>query len=141
MSKTDIEPIIAAGGVVFRISNQKNEPDVLMIYRNGVWDLPKGKLEEGESIAMCAVREVAEEVGSRLPTIVNQLQSSYHEYQEGETKFGKTTYWYSMIFTSHEDLKPQKEEGIEEIKWFSVSEGKKMAGYSNLVDVLRDFEE
>ena len=54
--------IIAAGGVVFRIEHEV--VSILLIFRNGVWDLPKGKLEKGESIEMCASREVSEETGT-----------------------------------------------------------------------------
>ena len=58
--------ITAAGGVVFSVTERK--PAVLLIHRNAVWDIPKGKLEKGESVAMCAAREVAEETGAELPS-------------------------------------------------------------------------
>ena len=139
MTKPEIEPIAAAGGVVFRYSEGNSEPKVLMIFRNGVWDLPKGKLEAGESIPMCAVREVAEEVGSSLPSIVREIDTTYHEYPEGKKIMGKTTYWYSMIFTTPETFTPQKAEGIEAVEWMPVSEARNKAGYENLKKVLRKF--
>ena len=76
------EPISAAGGVLFNIVEGLDEPKVLLIYRNGFWDIPKGKLEKGESIPQCAVREVAEETGSELPLIISDLGTTYHEYEQ-----------------------------------------------------------
>lgn len=140
MSNTSkAEPVLAAGGVVFRISKNKPVPEVLMIFRNGVWDLPKGKLEDHESIPMCAVREVSEEVGSSLPAIVRKLGTTYHEYIEKNKTMGKTTHWYSMIFTKNEELTPQKAEGIEQIEWMSLTQATNVAGFENLKDILRKF--
>ncbi|MEX0639350.1 MAG: NUDIX domain-containing protein, partial [Balneolaceae bacterium] len=75
-------PIIveAGGGVVCR--NHSGSIQVLLIYRNGVWDLPKGKLEEDESIAECAAREVAEETGIALPVVNDFLTVTRHGYKQ-----------------------------------------------------------
>lgn len=139
MSDPEALPVSAAGGIVFKYKDPKTEPEVLMIFRNGVWDLPKGKLEKGEHIEMCAVREVAEEVGSGIPAIVKKLGTTYHEYYENQKLIGKTTYWYSMIFTQSEDLKPQLEEGIEKIEWVEVSKAIGKAGYENLKQILKKY--
>ncbi len=139
MSDSNAIPVSAAGGIVFKYTDQKAEPEVLMILRNGVWDLPKGKLEKGERIEMCAVREVAEEVGSGIPAIVKKLGTTYHEYSEKQTLMGKTTHWYSMIFTQKENLHPQLEEGIEKIEWVEISGAKERAGYDNLKQILKKY--
>lgn len=139
MSDPGALPVSAAGGIVFKYTDAKTEPEVLMIFRNGVWDLPKGKLEKGERIEMCAVREVAEEVGSGIPAIVKKLGTTYHEYSEKRKLMGKTTYWYSMIFTQSENLKPQLEEGIEKIEWVEISEAVDRAGYENLKQILKKY--
>jgi 8-oxo-dGTP pyrophosphatase MutT (NUDIX family) len=139
MSNSDTIPVSAAGGIVFQWKSEKTEPEVLMIFRNGVWDLPKGKLEKGEAIEMCAVREVAEEVGSGIPAIVKKLGTTYHEYSEKEKLMGKTTHWYSMVFTKSEVLDPQTEEGIEKIEWVDISEAKERAGYENLREILKKY--
>ncbi|MEX0845831.1 MAG: NUDIX domain-containing protein [Balneolaceae bacterium] len=139
MSNQTIEQVIAAGGIVFRYEEIDAEPEVLMILRNGVWDLPKGKLEPPESIEMCAAREVAEEVGSSLPSISRKLGTTYHEYKEKGKMIGKTTHWYSMIFTKPERLSPQKEEGIDEVQWMCFSEAVEKAGYENLKEILGEF--
>jgi 8-oxo-dGTP pyrophosphatase MutT (NUDIX family) len=140
MSEGKIEPVIAAGGVVFRYPSADGEPEVLMIFRNGKWDLPKGKHEPPESYAMCAVREVAEEVGSSIPAISGYVGETYHEYEMNGTKIGKTTYWYSMIFT-HKEVRfsPQEAEGIEKAEWMPLEKAIKEAAYENLKTILKTF--
>lgn len=125
---------------MFRLGANPKEPEVLLIFRNDVWDLPKGKTEVGESIEMCAVREVAEEVGSSLPAIVSELDTTYHEYSEKGKLVGKTTYWFSMIFTKAETLKPQKEEGIEKVEWVPLQQAIEKTGYENIKVILRKFQ-
>ncbi|MFT6183235.1 MAG: 8-oxo-dGTP pyrophosphatase MutT (NUDIX family) [Flavobacteriales bacterium] len=107
----------AAGGVV---KNNKNE--ILFIFRNGKWDLPKGKLEKGESIEECAVREVAEECGITPPELGDFLKTTYHTYEHKGEKVLKPTHWYAMRSSGNDQLIPQEEEGITEVKWVPKSE-------------------
>lgn len=141
MNKSSVEPITAAGGIVFRYKLKNSDPEILMIFRNGYWDLPKGKLEKGENIEMCAAREVSEEVGSGIPAIVKPIGTTYHEYPEQGKTFGKTTYWYSMIFTKEEQLVPQEKEGIKKVAWVAFPEAVQIAGFDNLKEILRTFGE
>lgn len=109
--------------------------------RRGFWDLPKGKIEEGESIEECAVREVEEEVGAKDLTIEEFLCETYHEFEENGKKFGKTTSWYSMKFTKNgSELVPEQNEGITELKWVELRKAKIMVEFENLVEVLNAFE-
>ncbi len=136
--KLMVKPIEAAGGVVFQREN--NLLNVLLIYRNGFWDLPKGKLEKDESIPMCASREVSEETGSKLPIIIGDLGTTYHEYIQKNKKYGKTTYWYAMVLPQVTMLVPQKEEGIESIEWIPLKEALGKVGFDNLKIILQRFE-
>jgi len=133
------KPISAAGGVVFKII--EGLVYVLLINRNGVWDIPKGKLEKGESIPMCAGREVAEETGSMLPIIISDLGTTYHEYDQKGKKYGKTTFWYAMIFPHPVDLTPQLDEGIEQLDWVELGEAINKVGFQNLEIVLQRFKD
>ncbi|GBL36059.1 diadenosine hexaphosphate hydrolase [Filimonas sp.] len=108
--KRSFRVITAGGGVVF---NNRNE--LLFIYRRKKWDLPKGKLDRGESIEKCAVREVFEETGIRRPEIVRKLCNTYHLYLETSVIL-KETVWY-LMFTETTWLKPQREEGIKKAVW------------------------
>lgn len=125
----------AAGGVVFRI--RSGTPEVLLIYRKGVWDLPKGKKEEGEGYAMAAAREVAEETGSDLPLIVGSLPETYHDYSMDDVAYSKHTRWYAMISRSNH-FSPQLDEQIEKVCWIGLDRAEKLVGFDNLRLVLAD---
>ncbi|MBK5209729.1 MAG: NUDIX domain-containing protein [Flavobacteriaceae bacterium] len=100
----------AAGG---KVLNSNNE--VLFIYRFNKWDLPKGKLEKGESISDCAIREVEEECGITNLQILKPLQTTYHIYKEKGNTILKTTYWFLMNTDYSGKLTPQIKEGIEQV--------------------------
>ena len=104
--------IEAAGGLVYNDRNQ-----LLMIFRNGKWDLPKGKLEVGENIEQCAIREVEEECGISELLISQQLQETYHTYEIKEQTILKHTYWFEMRSSFKGNLVPQTKEGITEAVW------------------------
>ena len=105
--------IEAAGGLV------KNEhKEYLFIYRHDTWDLPKGKIERGETIKTAAVREVEEECGIIVKKLGKQICKTYHAYIfRGEVVL-KKSYWYKMKTEGQDKLKPQKEEGITDVRWF-----------------------
>lgn len=108
--------IIAAGGVV-----ENDAGDILFIYRNGFWDLPKGKLESDEDIANTAVREVMEETGMVNIVLGKELKTTFHTYREGKIFVLKETRWYAMK-SNDTNLTPQTEEGITELKWVPKKE-------------------
>lgn len=110
-------PIDAAGGVV-----RNEQGHVLMIYRRGKWDLPKGKVDDDEDIATCALREVQEETGLQKVTIGNIICETYHTYsQQGQSLLKRTT-WYNMTGKSTDTLVPQASENIEEARWISETD-------------------
>lgn len=113
----------AAGGVVI---NEKNE--VLMIYRRGFWDLPKGKLEKGEKKRDCAIREVEEECGvsgveihDKLRLYYNGKKTTYHTYRYKRRPTLKPSYWYVMK-TKKQKLTPQTSEDITKAVWIPLDE-------------------
>ena len=111
--------IPAAGGLVL---NKKKE--VLFIYRNSVWDLPKGWIEKGESIENAAIREVEEECGIYDLSIVEKLLTTYHIYFHKGLKL-KESHWFLMTSSYEKELKPQLEEGITEVCFKHKSQIKK----------------
>ena len=133
-----VKNLKAAGGVVLRNNDGDEATEILLIYRLGRWDLPKGKLEEGETIEECAAREVAEEVGlTTLPRIESLITTTSHEYERDNLLYSKTTYWYAMHLTHEQPaFIPQTEEGIERVEWCEMEQAINRVGYSNLVDVL-----
>lgn len=109
----------AAGGKVLNANNE-----VLFIYRFNKWDLPKGKLDKGESISECAIREVEEECGITNLQIIQPLETTYHIYQEKGNTILKTTYWFLMHTDFVSELTPQLEEGIEQVVFMNETEVK-----------------
>lgn len=123
--------IEAAGGLV---KNEKNE--WLFIFRNGKWDLPKGKIEKKEAVKKAAVREVEEECGISQLTIIKELPSTYHTYYMEERAILKRTYWFEMKCSDSSKLVPQLEEGITDVKW--LSEKKLKMVYDNTFESVKD---
>jgi 8-oxo-dGTP pyrophosphatase MutT (NUDIX family) len=109
--------IEAAGGMVL---NQRGEK--LLIKRLGRWDLPKGKMEKGESPEDSAIREVEEECGLGSLKIVGKLEPTFHMYQLGELKILKKTHWFRIEAQGDLSVIPQIEEGISEVRWFAEKE-------------------
>jgi ADP-ribose pyrophosphatase YjhB (NUDIX family) len=127
--------IIAAGGLV--LNEQK---EILLIFRRGKWDLPKGKLDENETITACAVREVEEETGLKNITLGNFITKTNHEYFDKwiNEEVIKETWWYEMFASNNEQLIPQTEEDIEQIIWSNTSTVQKclLNTYPNIIEVI-----
>jgi len=134
-----MQSITAGGGIIFKYSDNGTEPYILLIRRWGKWDLPKGKKEDGESIEMCAAREVSEELGIPIPSILADIGTTYHEYDREGIHYGKTTHWYAM-FTAEDTFIPQTEEDIEKTDWFPLDEAMNIVGYENLKTILKAFK-
>jgi 8-oxo-dGTP pyrophosphatase MutT (NUDIX family) len=126
--------IQAAGGLV-----QNGSGDLLFIFRRNKWDLPKGKLDRGETLEQCALREVKEETGLRLVKLGKWVFTSHHAYDENGKHNLKETSWYNMTATQEQGLIPQEEEQITEIRWADKTEMQKMVKntYPLVKDVIR----
>ncbi|MDR3185139.1 MAG: NUDIX domain-containing protein [Prevotellaceae bacterium] len=126
--------IEAAGGVV-----RNAQGELLLIFRHGHWDLPKGKRESGEAMAETALREVEEECGISGLMLHHLLGYSYHVYGNGEADALKKTHWFSMRYDGHAPLVVQEAEGIEEARWVTPAQlpayFPKM--FSSIVDLLQ----
>jgi 8-oxo-dGTP pyrophosphatase MutT (NUDIX family) len=125
--------LIAAGGL---ITNQEEE--ILLMFRRGKWDLPKGKQDDGENLEACAIREVEEETGLHSITLENKITETLHFYTYKEKKILKHTYWYKMKFTGTELTIPQIEEDIVDIQWIKPENLSKYLkfSYQNITDVF-----
>lgn len=133
--KSHFDSLDAAGGVV---ENEHNE--ILFIYRLGKWDLPKGKVEKGETTEVAAVREVVEECGIEAPDLGELITVTYHIYFQKDFKF-KSVYWYKMKFNGKKTPIPQNEEGIEIAAWKPKNELKTLMGntYENIKIVIEQY--
>lgn len=108
----EVYKLVQAGGGL--VLNEANE--YLLIHRLGQWDLPKGKLDKGERIEECALREVEEETGLQNIELGELMDISYHMYIMHDKMVLKETYWYHMR-AQKQALVGQLEEGIEKAVW------------------------
>jgi 8-oxo-dGTP pyrophosphatase MutT (NUDIX family) len=113
--------VTAAGGLV------RNETGgILFIFRRGHWDLPKGKLNRKldglEDCAEAAVREVKEETGLTNVEVVGRMTKTYHIFFEKRERWLKKTWWYEMRAPKDQQLIPQREEDITEVRWIAPTE-------------------
>ncbi len=128
--------IEAAGGLI-----QKND-QYLFILRHGLWDLPKGKLEKGESLDHAAIRECEEECAVKDLAIEHGLPSTFHIYPYKNSFALKQSYWYKMRTGYEEKLVPQLAEDITDVQWFKLDEIKNTVlakTYYTIGDLVRGY--
>ncbi|RMB60611.1 NUDIX hydrolase [Dokdonia sinensis] len=118
--KKKMKLVVAGGGLVYN-----DNKEILFIHRNGRWDLPKGKIEKGEDIEECALREVQEETGVEGLKITKPLEITYHVFKRNGKFRLKETFWYEMHTSSTNELLPQKKEGIKKAKWLNFQKSQK----------------
>jgi 8-oxo-dGTP pyrophosphatase MutT (NUDIX family) len=130
--------IIAAGGLVTNPQGQ-----ILWIFRRGFWDLPKGKLDEGETIQTCAVREVEEETGIKNIRLHELLKFTNHTYFDTHLnqEVVKRTYWFHMTIPTEQKGIPQATEDIEKIEWHSLATAKHCLEqtYPSIIEVIEAY--
>ena len=127
--------LIKAGGGLVR--NEKGE--VLFMFRRGKWDLPKGKLDDGETLEACALREVREETGLQDIRLERPLLVTWHTYDDSGKHILKETHWFTMQAGGEQALLPQQEEQITELKWVGKKDFPAMLSdtFPSIVDVIK----
>lgn len=125
--------VVAGGGKVYNSNG-----DILFIYRNDKWDLPKGKTEKKESIEDCAIREVEEETGVKNLKIVKPLDTTYHIFKRNGRHRIKVTYWFEMETDYKGSLNPEGEEGITKAEWLNAKQSQKALenSYANIRQLI-----
>ena len=126
--------VLAAGGLV-----ENENKELLLIFRRGRWDLPKGKTDKGEKLEACALREVEEETGLTRIKLSSPLMLTHHVYHEGARFILKESHWYRMKVSGEQTPEPQTEEDITELKWVKPADLEKYYknSFPSVVDVLK----
>ena len=127
--------IKASGGLV-----HTDEDNLLLIFRKGKWDLPKGKLDDKEDFETCAICEIKEETGLENVQLEKPLTITYHTYHEGGKHIIKESHWFLMKSEKQKVLIPQVKEDIEKCEWVEIN---KLAPYlenshASIVDVVKE---
>jgi 8-oxo-(d)GTP phosphatase len=132
--KDHFKIIKAAGGIV------QKDHQILMIYRLKKWDLPKGKLKKGEDPLLGARREVEEECNISVE-VGKKLGSTWHSYIRKGKRILKKTDWFLMQCISDENMQPQTEEFIEEVRWMDKKEVKEATNgtYKSIEEIIRQY--
>ncbi|WP_246850160.1 MULTISPECIES: NUDIX hydrolase [Rufibacter] len=132
--KDQFKIIKAAGGLVVK------EGKILMIYRMGMWDLPKGKIKKSEETTLGALREVEEECNIKV-AITGELPNTWHSYAYKGNKILKKTSWFTMQCLDDTYMKPQAEEFIEEVRFMTPDEVLEVLpeSYTSIQFVVRDY--
>lgn len=123
-------PVVeAAGGLVYN-----NKREILFIYRNNKWDLPKGAIEKNETYQEAAVREVEEETGVKELELKRFIGKTFHVFKRGGKFKLKVTYWFEMFSTYDGPFEPQTKEGIEKVRWKNFEKTQKalQGSYENI---------
>lgn len=129
-SVLELLPVVVAGGG--KVIN--SEGKILCIFRNGKWDLPKGKAEPNETIDQTALREVEEETGIVGLSITKPIDITYHIFKRNNRYQIKKTYWFEMYSEYDGAFSPQVKEGISKVKWIGPKKLKKVKNncYANI---------
>ena len=137
--KNQYQFVMAAGGLV---KNKRNS--VLMIYKNDIWDLPKGKIDNGELASDAAIREVYEETNVKDLNILPGEHTTHHMYNISRSILFprmvlKETTWFLMESKSAVKLMPQLEESITKVAWIPVQNIKTTRTYESIKVVFGRF--
>jgi len=125
--------VLAGGGKVY---NDKG--DILFIYRNSKWDLPKGRVDGKETIEAAALREVEEETGVKDLEIIKPLEITYHIFKRNGRHRIKITHWFEMRTSYTGDLIPEANEGITNVEWLNAEQTKRALenSYANIKELM-----
>jgi len=132
--KSKFKVVLAAGGVV------EKDGEYLLIYRKKRWDLPKGKLDKGESVETCAMREVEEETGVKV-ALGKEITGVWHTYISNKKYVLKKTYWYAMECLDDSKIGPQEDEGIKKAEWMDLEDVRKSLhdSYRSIRYVMQEY--
>jgi 8-oxo-dGTP diphosphatase len=121
------QPVRAGGGVVWR-RNGQGPVEVLLVHRPRYddWSLPKGKCDQDESDAECALREVWEESGLTC-RLGRELPSTSYRDNKGRPK--TVRYWAMEPVSGHGEFTPNAE--IDEIRWLPLPEALRKLSYDH----------
>jgi len=129
-----VQRAVSAGGIVYRVT--ESGPDFAICGRDsdGVWGLPKGTPNPGETLEETAVREVEEETGLKV-RIVDKIGVIEYWFSREGVRYHKWVHYYLMEAiggdTSAHDVE------YDRVEWFPAEVALKKLTFKNEVEVAR----
>lgn len=128
----------SAGGVVFKIDEISSNAKILLCYQKKLsghktYCLPKGHIEDGETVKAAAIREVFEETGVRAEIIAPLPDVTYFFMENGETIKKKVAFFLMKMIT--QDFKPNEE--TESLLWCDEKEATTLDKYPSEINVIK----
>ena len=119
---------ISSGGIVYK--EEKDSLSILLLKDSkGKWTFPKGLIEEDEDSVICAQREIREEAGVDKVQFRKELGSVHYKYTFDGRLIDKTVFYYLFKLIGNPTLKPQEEEGIQEVSFVDLRKARDIIGY------------
>ncbi len=119
---------VSSGGVVYKKS--KNSVQILLLKDpKSNWTFPKGLIEKDEDPILTALREIKEEVGVDKINYKGNLGTVHYMFTFRGTLVDKTVHYYLFEIYADDKLVPQKEEGIQEVKFVLLNQADSIIGY------------
>lgn len=126
----------SAGGVVVKGSGTDLRV-ALMRSGYGTWVLPKGRLEEGETPAEAALREVGEEIGLAGATLIGEIGQTEHEYDQAGKRHRKQVDWFLLEADPEAELSPNPDENALDCGWFTREQALSLLSHADQRRILR----
>lgn len=125
-----------AGAVVWR--KEKNDYYVAFVHDVfGRWTLPKGHLEEGETVKEGAAREVEEEIGVHHLDIGEKVGEIEYVAHDPETGPVRRAVIYFLARTDEKELKLKITGGLDDVRWFPADELEHITTYDDIKEILQ----
>jgi len=127
-----VERAVSAGGVVYRRDGNRIEFAICGRDSDGVWGLPKGTPNPGESLEQTAVREVTEETGLDV-RVVDKLGVIEYWFSREGTRYHKWVHYYLMEAVGGDTSKHDVE--YDKVEWFPAEVAPKKLTFKNEVEM------